>query len=171
LAVHAEGGRAAALPPPERPRVLAHRRWQDVEVGRQRGGSAGAGRQVRQRRVPLLHHARDGVRPRRRLLRGSAGRAPQCRSRQRPRQPRVTRYDDARAPWELKKDPAKQPRLNAVLYTLAESLRCLGVVLAPFVPDAAAKIRSALGQTAEPTLADAVWGRLQAGARVQKISA
>src|SRR6266705_1102823 len=46
-----------------------------------------------------------------------------------------------------------------------------GVVLAPFVPDAAAKIRSALGQTAEPTLADAVWGRLQAGARVQKITA
>ncbi len=83
----------------------------------------------------------------------------------------VNRYVDARAPWELKKDPAKQPRLNAVLYTLAESLRCLGVVLAPFVPDAAAKIRSALGQTAEPTLADAVWGRLQAGARVQKISA
>ena len=83
----------------------------------------------------------------------------------------VNRYVDARAPWELKKDPAKQPRLNAVLYTLAESLRCLGVVLAPFVPDAAAKIRSALGQTAEPTLADAVWGRLQAGARVQKICA
>src|SRR5439155_1152300 len=78
---------------PERPRLLAHRRWQDVEVGRQRGGSAGAGRQVRQRRVPLLHHARDGVRPRRRLPRGSAGRAPQCRSRQRPRQPRVTRFD------------------------------------------------------------------------------
>src|SRR5207245_2350946 len=45
------------------------------------------------------------------------------------------------------------------------------VGLAPFVPDAAAKIRSALGQTAEPTLADAVWGRLQAGARVQKITA
>src|SRR6266705_2003199 len=43
----------------------------------------------------------------------------------------VNRYVDARAPWELKKDPAKQPRLNAVLYTLAESLRCLGVVLAP----------------------------------------
>ena len=83
----------------------------------------------------------------------------------------VNRYVDASAPWELKKDPAKQPRLNAVLYTLAESLRCLGVVLAPFVPDAAAKIRSALGQTAEPTLADAVWGRLQAGARVQKITA
>ena len=83
----------------------------------------------------------------------------------------VNRYVDTSAPWELKKDPAKQPRLNAVLYTLAESLRCLGIVLAPFVPDAAAKIRAAVGQTGEPTLADAVWGRLQAGARVQKITA
>jgi len=83
----------------------------------------------------------------------------------------VNRYVDASAPWELKKDPAKQARLNAVLYTLAESLRCLGIVLAPFLPDAAARIRAALGQTAEPALADAVWGRLSPGARVQKIAA
>ena len=83
----------------------------------------------------------------------------------------VNRYVDASAPWELKKDPAKQARLNAVLYTLAESLRCLGIVLAPFLPDAAAKMRAALGQTAEPALADAVWGRLSPGARVQKITA
>jgi len=83
----------------------------------------------------------------------------------------VNRYVDASAPWELKKDPAKQARLNAVLYTLAESLRCLGIVLAPFLPDAAAKIRAALGHTGEPALADAVWGRLQAGARIGKISA
>src|SRR5204862_8006612 len=83
----------------------------------------------------------------------------------------VNRYVDTSAPWELKKDPAKQARLNAVLYTLAESLRCLGIVLAPFLPDAAAKIRAALGHTGEPALADAVWGRLQAGARIGKISA
>jgi methionyl-tRNA synthetase len=83
----------------------------------------------------------------------------------------VNRYVDASAPWELKKDPAKQPRLHAVLYTLAESLRGLGLVLAPFVPDAAARIRAALGQTGEPSLAEAVWGRMQAGTRVQKIAA
>src|SRR5262249_56704744 len=71
----------------------------------------------------------------------------------------------------LKKDPAKQPRLDAVLYVLAESLRCLGIVLAPFIPDAAEKIRAAVGQTAAPTLAEAVWGRLAAGTRVQKIAA
>jgi methionyl-tRNA synthetase len=83
----------------------------------------------------------------------------------------VNRYVDASAPWELRKDPANQPRLHAVLYTLAESLRGLGLVLAPFVPDAAARIRAALGQTGEPSLAEAVWGRMQAGTRVQKIAA
>ena len=83
----------------------------------------------------------------------------------------VNRYVDASAPWELKKDPAKQSRLNAVLYTLVEALRCLGIVLAPFLPDASAKMRAALGQTQAPALADAVWGRLAAGTRVAKISA
>jgi methionyl-tRNA synthetase len=83
----------------------------------------------------------------------------------------VNRYVDASAPWELKKDPGKQPRLNAVLYTLAESLRGLGIVLAPFLPEAAARIRAALGQTGEPALAEAMWGRLPAGAHVQKIAA
>ena len=83
----------------------------------------------------------------------------------------VNRYVDVSAPWELRKDPAKQPRLNAVLYTLAESLRCLGIVLAPFLPDASAKIRAALGQSGASALADAVWGRLEPGARVAKITA
>jgi methionyl-tRNA synthetase len=83
----------------------------------------------------------------------------------------VNRYVDASAPWELRKDPAKQPRLDAVLYTLAESLRCLGIVLGPFLPDASAKIRAALGQRGSPALADAVWGRLEPGTRVAKIAA
>src|SRR5262249_56295680 len=82
----------------------------------------------------------------------------------------LNRYVDASAPWELKKDPAKQPRLNAVLYTLAESLRCLGIVLAPFLPDAPAKIRAALGQSGQPALADAAWGRTQTGTRVQHMA-
>jgi len=43
-------------------------------------------------------------------------------------------------------------------------------VLVPFLPDAAAKIRAGLGQTGEPRLADAVWGRLAPGTPVQKVS-
>src|SRR5438067_7537888 len=36
----------------------------------------------------------------------------------------VNRYVDTSAPWELKKDPAEQARLNAVLYTVAQSPSC-----------------------------------------------
>jgi len=82
----------------------------------------------------------------------------------------VNRYVDATQPWALAKDASKRERLSAVLYTLAESLRVLGIVLAPFLPDAATKIRAGLGQPAEPKLVDAVWGRLAPGTTVQKVS-
>jgi methionyl-tRNA synthetase len=82
----------------------------------------------------------------------------------------VNRYVDATQPWALAKDAGKRDRLSAVLYTLAESLRMLGLALAPFLPDAAAKIRAALGQRGEAVLADAVWGRLAPGTPIQKLS-
>jgi len=82
----------------------------------------------------------------------------------------LNRYVDTEQPWALAKAPEKAGRLKTVLYTLAESLRVLGIVLAPFVPDAAGKIRGALGQSGEPQLADAQWGRLAAGTSVQKLS-
>ena len=82
----------------------------------------------------------------------------------------VNRYVDATQPWALAKDASKRERLSAVLYTLAESLRVLGIVLAPFLPDAATKIRAGLGQPGEPNLVDAVWGRLAPGTTVQKVS-
>src|SRR2546425_8516976 len=53
----------------------------------------------------------------------------------------VNRYVDTAAPWELAKDPVKRPRLERVLCTLADALQFLGIILDPFVPDAAAKIR------------------------------
>ena len=56
-----------------------------------------------------------------------------------------------------------------MLYALGESLRLLGIVLDPFLPEAAAKIRSAVGQTNTPRLADAEWGRLAAGTGVRKL--
>ena len=47
-------------------------------------------------------------------------------------------YIDKEAPWTLKKtDPA---RMNSVLYYLAESIRCIAIMLQPFTPDAAAKL-------------------------------
>lgn len=47
-------------------------------------------------------------------------------------------YIDAQAPWGLKKtDPA---RMETVLYVLAETIRCLALIVQPFVPDSAAKM-------------------------------
>lgn len=43
-------------------------------------------------------------------------------------------YVDAQAPWKLKKeDPA---RMETVLYVLAETIRHIGIMLQPFMPDA-----------------------------------
>src|SRR6266849_5728488 len=81
----------------------------------------------------------------------------------------ANRYVDATAPWTLAKDPAKRERLDTVLWTLGESLRCLGILLDPFVPDAAAKIRAGVGSDA-PRLQDIAWGGLAAGASVQKVA-
>ena len=81
----------------------------------------------------------------------------------------VNRYVDAQAPWTLAKDPGKAERLRTVLWTLGESVRVLGVLLDPFLPEAAGKIRGALGAPA-PRLTDAAWGALAAGTRVQKVS-
>jgi methionyl-tRNA synthetase len=82
----------------------------------------------------------------------------------------LNRYVDAEQPWALARDPARRPRLDAVLYTLGESLRCLGIVLEPFLPLAAGKIREALGVRVAPTLAAAEWGGLQPGTPVQRLS-
>ena len=82
----------------------------------------------------------------------------------------VNGYVDTTQPWALAKDETQRTRLDVVLYALGESLRFLGIMLTPFLPDAATKIRVGLGQSGEPTLADAVWGRLTAGTRVQKVS-
>ena len=83
----------------------------------------------------------------------------------------LNRYVDTAAPWELAKDPAKRPRLERVLCTLADALQFLGIVLDPFVPEAAAKIRGALGYTKPPRLEDAVVGRLTSVPAVQKMAA
>jgi len=82
----------------------------------------------------------------------------------------VNRYVDTNAPWALAKDPAKRRRLERVLCTLADSLGFLGIMLDPFLPDAARKIRLALGQSAPPTLEAAVVGRLTSVPRATKIS-
>jgi methionyl-tRNA synthetase len=81
----------------------------------------------------------------------------------------VNRYVDASQPWALAKQPDQRARLDAVLYNLSQALHGLGIVLSPFLPDAAARIRTALGESGAPRLTGSAWGGLRPGARVEKI--
>ncbi len=47
-------------------------------------------------------------------------------------------YIDKLAPWKLKKENEK--RMNTVLYVLLETIRIIGLLLQPFIPDSASKI-------------------------------
>ncbi len=59
----------------------------------------------------------------------------------------ANQYVDRQAPWALKKtDP---PRMAAVLYVLAETLRHLGILAQPFVPGAAARLLDQLAVPAD----------------------
>ncbi len=83
---------------------------------------------------------------------------------------RANKYIDETAPWILAKDPAQAERLQAVMYNLAEALRIVAILIAPFVPVTAPKIyeQLGLGKPESFMLADAVWGGLASGTRVQK---
>jgi len=72
---------------------------------------------------------------------------------------------DAAKPWAKAKDPNEAENLDAVLYTLAESLRIIAILLSPVLPKAAQGIFDQLnwkmdeqGQETRFRLADAQWG-------------
>lgn len=83
---------------------------------------------------------------------------------------RANKYIDETAPWILAKDPAQSERLQAVMYNLAEALRIIAILIAPFVPVTAPKIyeQLGLGKPESFFMADAVWGKLATGTKVQK---
>lgn len=57
------------------------------------------------------------------------------------------RYVDEQAPWALKKtDPA---RMATVLYVLAETIRCVALLVQPFMPDSMAKMLDQLAVPAD----------------------
>lgn len=79
------------------------------------------------------------------------------------------------APFKLAKDPAQAELLDAVLYTLAESLRIIAILVSPAIPKSAHEIFNQLGwKTAGAgnesrfNLADAQWGGLPDGHVVGK---
>lgn len=83
---------------------------------------------------------------------------------------RANKYIDETAPWILAKDETKAARLQTVLYNLAETLRIVSILIAPFIPSTSPKIFTQLGLTVpeEFLLAEAVWGGIADGTKVQK---
>lgn len=83
---------------------------------------------------------------------------------------RANKYIDETAPWILAKDPAQAERLQAVMYNLAEALRIIAILIAPFVSVTAPRIyeQLGLGKPESFFMADAVWGKLATGTKVQK---
>ncbi len=57
---------------------------------------------------------------------------------------RVNKYIDETAPWTLVKQ-GEIDKLNSVMYHLVESLRKIGIILKPFMPETSAKILEQLG--------------------------
>ena len=77
----------------------------------------------------------------------------------------VDKYIVEQAPWKLAKGgDAEAKRLDEVLYTAAEALRIATALLAPMLPESAAKIWAQLGFTTPIDLVKTVdlhWGHLQ----------
>lgn len=82
---------------------------------------------------------------------------------------RANKYIDETTPWILAKDETKKPRLQTVLYNLAETLRLSATLLAPFILDAPAKILDCLGETVPANFGDSArFGVLKSGAVIKK---
>ena len=76
----------------------------------------------------------------------------------------ANRYVDHTEPFKLAKDPAQAGRLDEILYNLVEIARILAVLLEPFLPTTAAKMREQLGmETTGTKIADAAWGGIRPG--------
>ena len=82
---------------------------------------------------------------------------------------RLNRYVQDEEPWKLSKDEAQSEHLDQVLYSLAEGLRVVSVLLLAFVPTAAERLLAALGRE-DPSLDTARFGALPGGARTAELA-
>ncbi len=57
----------------------------------------------------------------------------------------ANKYIAETQPWALAKDEAKAERLDTVLYTCVEALRCASILLDPVIPNKAQELREQLG--------------------------
>ena len=76
---------------------------------------------------------------------------------------RLNKYIDETMPWVLAKDEANKAKLAGVLYTLAEGIRIVSVMIEPFMPRTPEKIWAQIGiERGELTVWDTIhtWGTL-----------
>ncbi len=79
---------------------------------------------------------------------------------------RSNKYIDETMPWALAKDESQKERLGGVLYNLLESIRFLGVLLAPFMPQTAESIFAQIGAKECSLESLYVFGKTVAGTSV-----
>ncbi len=85
---------------------------------------------------------------------------------------RANKYIDETMPWKLAKDESQKQNLANVLYNLAESLRIVGILISPLMPNTARKIHEQL-KISEPfekiTIEDAAtFGKIEKNHEVGK---
>ena len=80
----------------------------------------------------------------------------------------VNRYVDNTAPWKLAKQEEQGERLGTVLWTLAESIRVISLLIYPFLPETAREIRRKIGLSPEIDAQDTDWGNTKPGTVVKK---
>jgi methionyl-tRNA synthetase len=82
----------------------------------------------------------------------------------------VDAYITETTPWKLgaREDEASRKQLGTILYTCAESIRIITALVAPVLPDAAAKVwqQLGLGDIAQADLKNIAWGGLAAGTKL-----
>ncbi|MGL4737505.1 MAG: methionine--tRNA ligase [Cellulosilyticaceae bacterium] len=84
---------------------------------------------------------------------------------------RFNKYIDETMPWVLAKDEASKAKLAGVLYTLAEGLRIVSIMIEPFMPCTPEKIWEQIGITrGDVTAWDTIhtWGTLQQDVHAKK---
>ncbi len=76
----------------------------------------------------------------------------------------ANRYIDRTAPFKLARQPDQAGRLDEILYSMAEAVRILAVLLWPVLPSTSGKIYRQLALQGQPDrMSGAAWGGLQEG--------
>jgi len=81
---------------------------------------------------------------------------------------RANKYIDETTPWVLAKSDETKPRLNTVLYNLAETIRIIAALLSSFMPETAEKIAKQIGAVDLSYESTKTFGVLKPGTKVEE---